>query len=147
MTIIEARRRASQSLEASRAAGADVAEGARDLADGARAAGSQARAAVEGAIDHLPDVIDAARSGAAQLTDGLPGAMDRARTSAQDTTSTLQSMPDPTLRILVAASLGFAAGLYLTGAPRLVTLAAIAPAAIVAVAILSRPETVRRHGR
>jgi hypothetical protein len=77
----------------------------------------------------------------------LPGAMDVARTSAQETTLSLQSMPDPTLRILVAASLGFAAGLYLTGAPRLVTLAAIAPAAIVAVAILSRPEAVRRRGR
>jgi hypothetical protein len=144
MTLTEARARASQSLDATRAAGADVAEG---LVDGARAAGGQARAAVEGAIDQLPDIIDAARSGAAQLTDGLPGAMDVARTSAQETTLSLQTMPDPTLRILVAASLGFAAGLYLTGAPRLVTLAAIAPAAIVAVAILSRPEAVRRRGR
>jgi len=90
--------------------------------------------------------VEATRAGGADLArnvqefaDRLPDAIDVALSGAQQTTSSLQTMPDPTLRILAAASLGFAAGLYLAGAPRLITLAAIAPAVIVGSAIVSRP--------
>ena len=54
-------------------------------------------------------------------------------------------MGDPTLQLLAAASVGCATGLYLAGSPRVMTLAAIAPAVIVGVAILTRPG--RQHPR
>jgi hypothetical protein len=47
-------------------------------------------------------------------------------------------MPDSGLRLLAAASLGFGAGLRLAGAPRLATLAGLAPASVFGFAIMSR---------
>ena len=48
-------------------------------------------------------------------------------------------MPDTTLRMLAGVSVGVAAGLGLAGAPRLVILAALAPALLVGGAIATRP--------
>lgn len=94
--------------------------------------------------------VDATREGGGNLirnvqdlAERLPDAIDVALDGAQQTTSSLQTMEDPTLRVLAAVSIGFAAGLYLAGAPRLVTLAAIAPAVIVGSAIVSRPGRIR----
>ncbi len=94
------------------------------MAHGGDLAG-EARVQVEGALEHLPEAVDVARAG------------------ALETTTTLQTMGDPALQLLAAASVGCATGLYLAGSPRLITLAAIAPAVIVGVAILTRPG--RRH--
>lgn len=110
----------------------------------ARMATRQASTAVAGAIGSLPTLVETARSGAGQLAEQLPEALDRARASAQGTASTLQTMPDPTLRLLAAFSIGLGAGLYLSGAPRLVTLAALAPALILGFAIISRPGREQR---
>jgi hypothetical protein len=95
------------------------------LAQGGDVAG-QVRTAVGDAFEHLPDAVDMARTG------------------AQETTATLQTMKDPTLELLAVASIGLAGGLYLAGSRRVVTLAAVVPALIVGVAILTRPG--RRHG-
>jgi hypothetical protein len=83
--------------------------------------------------------METARTGA----EHLPDAFERVRLGAKETTATLQTLPDQTLQLLAAASIGMAAGLYLAGAPRLVTFAAIAPALIVGLAIVTRPGRVR----
>jgi hypothetical protein len=69
----------------------------------------------------------------------LPGSVHATRVGANATTSALQILPDSTLRGLAASSLGLGAGFYLAGVPRLVTAAAMAPAMIIAAAILLRP--------
>jgi len=53
----------------------------------------------------------------------------------------LQELSDPRLELLVAFSLGVGAGLWMAGAPRLVTLAALSPALLVGVAIASRKQS------
>jgi hypothetical protein len=102
---------------------------------------------VEAAMDRLPDLFDSARTGAEQVAEHLPEAVERARVGAYETTTTLQTMPDPTLRLLAAASLGLGAGLYLAGKRRLITLVALAPALILAVAIVTRPGRYTRPSR
>jgi hypothetical protein len=61
---------------------------------------------------------------------------------AQRTTTSLQALPDTTLRLIAGASIGFAAGLSLAGAPRLMAVAALVPAMFVGSAIATRPTTV-----
>ena len=122
------------------AAAADLAD---DAEDAARSRAGQARDAVGNAVDRVPDLIDSARAGAEKAAAHLPEAADRARAGVEETTSRLQSYPDETLRLL-------AAGLYLAGAPRLFTLAAAAPAALVGAAIATRASersTGRRTAR
>ena len=56
----------------------------------------------------------------------MPDAAARARLGVEETTARLQTLPDSTLRLLAAASIGLATGLQLAGAPRLFIFAAIA---------------------
>ena len=132
MIAIRSRGRGTRIVRATR-------RGGDGIANEARSATGQVRNVVGGALEHMPGLMGTARVGA----EHLPDAFERARLGAKETTATLQTMPDQTLQLLAAASIGMAAGLYLAGAPRLVTLAAIAPALIVGVAILTRPGRVR----
>ena len=112
-----------------------------EIADEASSAVGQVRDAVGGAIQHVPDLLASARSGAGQVAGAMPDAVERARHGAQGTATTLQKMPDQALRLLAAASIGLAAGLKLAGAPRLVALAAAVPALVVGGAVIARPAT------
>ena len=75
-------------------------------------------------------------------------ALRAARTGVQGTTDALQTLPDSTLMGVAATSIGVGAGFYLARAPRLAIATGIAPALIMAAAILlrpmKRPETPRR---
>lgn len=113
-----------------------------DIAEDPGAATSRMRDAVRGAFDHVPDLLGTARDGASQLASHLPDAIARARVGAHGTETKLQAMSDPTLRLLASASIGLAAGLYIAGARRLVTMAALASAFVVGSAIATRPDPV-----
>ncbi len=113
-----------------------------DIADETRSMADQVRGAVGDAIDHLPDALETARGGADQVAERIPGAVHRVRLGADETTTALQTMPDPTLRLFAAASIGMATGLYLAGAPRLIVLAAITPAVLAGGAMATRPESI-----
>jgi hypothetical protein len=123
--------------------GADAAETAADeaeeLADESRSVVGRARVAVMGAFDHVPDLLANARTGAEQVAERFPDAVDRARVGAHETALTMQTMSDSTLRLLAAGSLGVAAGLFLAGARRPITLIAAAPALLAGSAIATRP--------
>ncbi len=79
-----------------------------------------------------------ARTGATLLVERVPWTIHATRAGAEGTTSALQTLPDPTLRWLAAASVGLGAGLSLAGAPRLVVAAGVAPALIMGAAIALR---------
>jgi hypothetical protein len=68
----------------------------------------------------------------------VPGTLGATRTGARDAASALQTLPDPTLRWLAAGSVGLSAGLFLTGKPRLIIAAGIAPALAMGAAIVAR---------
>jgi hypothetical protein len=88
--------------------------------------------------------VGSARSGASALLRRAPGVMRATRTGAQGTTSTLQALPDSTLRWLAAGSVGLGAGLYLSGAPRVATAAGVLPALIMGAAMVLRPVAAGR---
>ena len=141
MTATEAPTRAATTLdEAAHEQGGEIADEGRSVTD-------RARVAVMGAFDHVPDLFGTARNGASQVAEHLPDAVERARTSAHDTATTMQTMSDPTLRLLAAGSVGLAVGLYLAGARRPITLAAMVPAVIAGSAIATRPSRIRLPSR
>jgi ABC-type transporter Mla subunit MlaD len=116
-----------------------VDEAVDETVDETRSTAGQVRDAVGGALDHVPDLIETARASAEQVVEHAPEAIERAKAGTQRTTTSLQAMPDATLRMLAGVSVGLAAGLGLAGAPRLVVLAALAPSLLVGGAIATRP--------
>jgi hypothetical protein len=86
----------------------------------------------------LRDAVGTVRSGASQVVDRLPDLAEEARSGAAGTAETFEAMPEPTLQIVAAASLGFGAAMFLAGAPRLITFMALAPAIFAAGTIVGR---------
>jgi hypothetical protein len=82
--------------------------------------------------------VDTVRSGASQVAERLPDIAEEARSGAAGTAQTFEAMPEPTLQIVAAASLGFGAAMFLAGAPRLITFMSLAPAIFAAGTIVGR---------
>jgi hypothetical protein len=124
---------ASEVRQASSHASKTVIDAAAELAtkaqDGAAAALAGARATADEVGTRLPSIASAGAEGAAESV------------------RMLQELTDPRLELLAAFSLGIGAGLWLAGAPRLVTLAALSPALLVGVAIASRTQSQQGRGR
>jgi hypothetical protein len=118
-----------------RQAGSDVSKTVID------AAAELASKAQEGAAAALAG----ARATADEVGTRLPGIASAGAEGAAESMRMLQELSDPRLELLVAFSLGVGAGLWMAGAPRLVTLAALSPAVLVGVAIASRKQS--QHGR
>lgn len=90
------------------------------------------------AVGSMKSGVETMKTGAGQVAEKLPDLAEEARSGAAGTAQTFDSMPEPTLQLLAAASLGFGAGLFLAGAPRLVTFMALAPAIFAAGTIVGR---------
>ena len=132
MTMTEVRSRATHTIDTARGTAGDVAGEARSIA-------GRIRVAVGDAAGHVPAVLDTARTDGERVAGRLPDAAARTRRGVEETTTTLQTLPDPTLRLLVAASVGLATGLLIAGVPRVFTLAALAPALLAGGAMTTRP--------
>jgi hypothetical protein len=100
-------------------------------------------------IDAAADLASKAQEGAAAAVAGarvvadevgtrLPGIASAGAEGAAESVKMLQELSDPRLKLLVAFSLGAGAGLWMAGAPRLITLAALSPALVAGIAIASR---------
>jgi hypothetical protein len=128
MTTSEVRRAGS---DASKNVIGAAAEFATKAQDGAAAALAGARATADEVGARLPGIASAGAEGAAESV------------------RMLQELSDPRLELLATFSLGVGAGLWMAGAPRLVTLAALTPAFVVGVAMASRSQSLggRRHRR
>lgn len=92
-----------------------------------------------GVVRRVSGAISIARTNAAALIVRVPGTVHATRAGAHETTTALQTLPDPTLRWLAASSVGLGAGFYLAGAPRLAVAAGVAPALLLGAAIVLRP--------
>ena len=91
------------------------------------------------AVRRVTRVVATVRSGATTLAGRAPGVLRATQARASEATSVLQRLPDSTLRLLAAGSLGVAAGFQLAGAPRLVRAVGAAPALFMGAAIALRP--------
>jgi len=120
-----------------------------------RQAGSHASRAV---VDAAAEIANKAQDGAAaalatarvtadEVGTRLPGIASAGVEGAAESVRMLQELADPRLELLAAFSLGVGTGLWLAGAPRLVTLAALSPALLVGVAIASRTQSQQGRGR
>jgi len=87
-----------------------------------------------------------ARATADEVGTRLPGIASAGAEGAAESVKMLQELSDPRLQLLMAFSLGAGAGLWMAGAPRLVTLAALSPALVAGVAIASRKQS-RKSGQ
>ncbi len=92
-----------------------------------------------GARQRVSAATDTVRARATTLIGPLQTTIHASRTGADRATSALQRLPDPALRSLMASSVGFGAGLYLAGSPRLAVVAGIAPAFFAGAAMARRP--------
>lgn len=126
MTASEVRQASSHASRAVIDAAAEIANKAQD---GAAAALATARVTADEVGTRLPGIASA----------GVEGAAESVRM--------LQELADPRLELLAAFSLGVGTGLWLAGAPRLVTLAALSPALLVGVAIASRKQSHQGRGQ
>ncbi len=95
----------------------------------------QRRAGVAG---RLSGAVSSAWATATTFIGRVPGTLDATRTGGRQAARSLQGLPDPTLQWLAAGSVGLGAGLFLTGKPRLVIAATIAPAIAMGAAIVAR---------
>ena len=114
----------------------------------ARHVGSDVSATVK---DAAADLASRAQEGAAAAVAGarvvadevgtrLPAIASAGAGGAAESVRMLQELSDPRLQLLMAFSLGVGAGLWMAGAPRLVTIAALSPALVAGVAIASRKQ-------
>ena len=136
MTITEAK---NTTADAVTDTAADTKNAGIDLLGGTRSAAGQVRDGVGDAIGRVPDVLDSARSGVDQVVERMPAAVETSRLAAIRTNTSLQALPDQTLRMIATASVGLSAGLSLARAPRIVAFAALVPALFVGGALATRP--------
>jgi hypothetical protein len=92
-----------------------------------------------GVARHLSGAISSAWATATTFVGHVPGTLDATRTGARQAARSLQTLPDPTLQWLAAGSVGLSAGLFLSGAPRVVIAAGVVPALAMGAATLARP--------
>jgi hypothetical protein len=98
------------------------------------------------AQDGAAAALAGARATADEVGTRLPGIASAGAEGAAESVRMLQELSDPRLKLLIAFSLGVGAGLWMAGAPRLVTLAALSPALVVGVAIASRKQGSQGRG-
>jgi hypothetical protein len=98
------------------------------------------------AQDGAAAALAGARATADEVGTRLPGIASAGAEGAAESVRMLQELSDPRLKLLIAFSLGVGAGLWMAGAPRLVTLAALSPALVIGVAIASRNQDGKGRG-
>lgn len=88
--------------------------------------------------DRVADAAGTLRATAEQVGDRIPVVVETVRDGALEGAHTIQAMPESNQRLLAAFSLGLGLGLSITGAPRLIVAATLAPAMFVAAMIVGR---------
>jgi hypothetical protein len=91
-----------------------------------------------GVMEGAQEAAARARSAADTIAERMPAAVASAQGAVDETARTLNELPDQTLMLGAAFSLGVGVGMFLTGTNRLTVLLALAPAAAMAATLLSR---------
>ncbi len=88
--------------------------------------------------DRVSGAIGVMRATADQVGDRLPGVVDTVREGATGGARAIQELPDRDQRLLAAFSLGLGLGLSISGAPRLLVVATLAPALLIGTTMTTR---------
>jgi len=98
----------------------------------------EAGAAPGGIVSTAQEAASRARAAATDVAEKVPEAVASAQVAVDDTARALNELPDQTLMLGAAFSLGVGVGLFLTGTNRLTVLLALVPAAAMAATLISR---------
>jgi len=90
------------------------------------------------ATAQVRQAVDAVAGVAGEVTARLPEAASSTRDAFDEANRMVRAGSDETLKIVAAASIGFASGLFLGGAPRILVIAALVPAGLVGTALMER---------
>ena len=90
------------------------------------------------ATDQIRQAVDSVASVAGEVTARLPEAATTTRDAFEEANRMVRARSDESLKIVAAASVGFASGLFLGGAPRVLVIAALIPAGLVGTALMER---------
>lgn len=93
------------------------------------------------------DVADTVASVAGDVTARLPEAAAGTGKAFDDARKLVQSGSDDTLKLVGAMSVGFAVGLLVGGANRLLVIAALVPTGLIATTIVERMQETGGRGR
>ncbi len=98
------------------------------------------------AVSVAADAADAVKTVAEDAATRLPGVAAMGRSTFDDANRRIASSSDEMVRLGAVLSFGFAAGLLIGGAPRILVGAAMVPAAMLGLALLDRTAAGRPAG-
>jgi hypothetical protein len=100
------------------------------------------------ATEQVRQAVDTVASVANDVTSRLPEAATTTRGAIEDANQMMRARSDESLKVVAAASVGFASGLFLGGAPRILVIAALIPAGLAGTALMERMDgSVRGTGK
>jgi hypothetical protein len=92
------------------------------------------------ATEQVRQAVDTVAGVAGEVTARLPEAASTTRDAFDEANRIVRAGSDETLKIVAAASIGFASGLFLGGAPRILVIAALFPAGLAGAALMERSD-------
>lgn len=101
-------------------------------------AAREAATTLAGAAGSIAGAADTVAGAAGEVAARLPEAAASTRDTFTEANRLVQSSSDETLKVVGALSVGFAAGLLIGGAPRILVIAALAPAALIGTTVIER---------
>jgi hypothetical protein len=90
------------------------------------------------ATEQVRHAVDTVAGVANEVTARLPEAATSTRDAFEEANQMMRARSDESLKIVAAASIGLASGLFLGGAPRALVLAALIPAGLAGTALMER---------
>jgi len=92
------------------------------------------------AARQVRQAVDTVTGVANEVSARLPEAAATTRGAIDEANRAVRQRSDETLQVIVGTSVGFASGLFLAGAPRILVLTALAPAALAGMALMERSD-------
>ncbi len=99
-----------------------------------------AKAQEDGVAQTVRNVADSVAGAAGEVTARVPEVAQSTREAFTEANRLVQGGSDATLRLVGAASIGFAAGLLIGGANRLLVIASLLPAALIGATMVERAD-------
>jgi hypothetical protein len=90
------------------------------------------------ATEQVRHAVDTVAGVANEVTTRLPEAATTTRDAFEEANQIMRARSDESLKIVAAASIGLASGLFLGGAPRALVIAALIPAGLAGTALMER---------
>lgn len=94
----------------------------------------------DGVAQTVRNVADSVAGAAGEVTARVPEVAQSTRVALTEANRLVQGGSDMTLRLVGAASIGFAAGLLIGGANRILVIASLLPAALIGATMVERAE-------